>query len=261
MNTTINQLHHRLGVSRLVMAGLTALVILGICACSKPEGEPQASLSEYSHDFGKVSEKQELTHTFVVENTGKGTLVINAVEPDCACTVPKYDKKIQPGSKGEITLTIKPYSVIHNFQKDTKVRINDRKQSEIVLALKGNADPVIDIQPSHIIRFQGNPGQEVQIPIRITSHLPDPLKISYYQSSIPDKINVAIKPEEPGKIYVMTVTNKQKESGSYVGKIEIFTNNKEHARLLFRVFGDFPPPAVSKSDKTGLPKEQGVSKQ
>ena len=88
--------------------------------------------------------------------------------------------------------------------------------------------------------------------------MPD-LKISYFQTSIPDKINVALKPEELGKSYILTVTNKFKESGSYVGKIELFTNYKKRDRLLMRVFGDFPPPGgSSRTGKSDLPKQQGA---
>lgn len=257
-----NRLNHRFRVLGAIMACLLSLGLLGISSCSDTKGEPQLSLAETTHDFGKISEEQSVSHTFVVENTGTGTLEILEVDPDCTCTVPKYDAKIRPGSKGEITLSLKPYSVLKDFRKETKVRTNDQKQAEVVLVLKGNSDPIIDIQPNHIIRLQGNPGDEVQIPVRITSRLPNTLKISYFQSSLPDKINVALKPEEPGKSYVMTVTNKYKERGSYIGKIEVFTNNKERERLILRVFGDFPPPAASSSaEKPALPQQQGTSKQ
>jgi hypothetical protein len=255
-----SRLNQRFSALGVIVVWLCALSLLGICSCSGTKGEPQLSLPETTHDFGKISEEQSLTHTFVLQNTGTGTLEILEVEPDCTCTVPKYDAKIRPGSKGEVSLTLKPYSVLHDFRKETKVRTNDPKQPEVFLVLKGNSDPVIDIQPSHVIRLQGNPGQEVVIPVRITSRLPNPLKISYFQSSIPDKINVALKPEESGKSYVLTVTNKFKESGSYIGKIEVFTNSKERERLILRVFGDFPPTAASGSpEKPALPQQQGAS--
>ncbi len=247
-----NPLKHHVGPVGVIVVCLGILGIMGISSCSETKGEPQLALSETTHDFGKVFEEQPLTHTFVLENKGPGTLEILEVDPDCTCTVPKYDAKIRPGGKGEVTLTIKPYSVLKDFRKETKIKTNDKRQPEIFLVLKGNAEPVIDIEPSHIIRLQGNPGEEVRIPIKITSRLPEPLKISYFQTSVPDKINVALKPEEPGKSYVLTVTNKFKELGSYVGKIELFTNYKERDRLLLRVFGDFPPPAgSSRTEKTG----------
>jgi hypothetical protein len=256
-----NSLKHHFGPVGVIVVGLAILAIMRISSCSETKGDPKLAIGETTHDFGKVFEEQSLSHTFVLENKGLGTLEILEVDPDCTCTVPKYDAKIRPGGKGEVTLTIKPYSVLKDFRKETKIRTNDKNQSEIFLVLKGNAEPVIDIEPSHIIRLQGNPGQEVQIPVKITSRVPD-LKISYFQTSIPDKINVALKPEEAGKSYILTVTNKFKESGSYVGKIELFTNYKKRDRLLMRVFGDFPPPGgSSRTGKSDLPKQQGAGMQ
>ena len=57
--------------------------------------------------------------------------MIEDVDPDCACTVPKYDQSIPPGGQGGITLTIKPFSVIHRFKKETKVRLNDPDQPRL----------------------------------------------------------------------------------------------------------------------------------
>ena len=201
-------------------------------------GSPKMVLSETTHDFGEVYEDRHLEHTFVIKNTGLETLEILEVDPDCACTVFDYDRRIAPGGEGKITLGIKPFSVIHPFEKKTKIRFNDPGQPEAVFVLKGKARPMIEIQPSHVVRLRGGAGQDLRGQVRFTSNLPFPLEISNYQTNIGDKIEVNLQAEVPGKVYVLEVRNKSREIGRYAGKIDLFTNSKERPRLLVRVFGD-----------------------
>jgi len=103
-----------IGALLLLWAGVIAWGALPIPAA---EAAPHAAVGETSFDFGKITEDRPLTHTFVIKNTGTAPLHIEDVDPDCACTVPKYDESIPPGGQGDITLTIKPFSVIHQFKK------------------------------------------------------------------------------------------------------------------------------------------------
>ena len=230
-----------IGALLLLWAGVTAWGALPIPAA---EAAPRAAVPETSFDFGKITEDRPLTHTFVIKNTGTAPLQIEDVDPDCACTVPKYDKIIPPGSEGGITLTIKPFSVIHQFKKETKVRLNDPDQPLIVLTMTGVAQPFIEIQPSHIVRLRGSPGEDIRGQVRFISHLPTPFKITEYRTTIPDKIEVTLTPEVPDKVYVLEVRPKGQVSGAFAGVIELFTNSKERPRLIVRVFGEIYLPSA-----------------
>lgn len=221
-----------------------ALVGLGAAPGAAAGAPPQVSLGETSHDFGKVFEDQELAHTFVLRNTGGGPLRILEVDPDCDCTAARYDRVIPPGGQGEITLSIKPYSVLRQFKKETKVRVNDPERQEVVFVLKGVAQPFIEIQPSHVIRFRGDPKEEMKAQVRFTSHLPTPWEIKEYRSNIQEHIEVALKAEEPGRVYVLEVRNKRREGGHYGGIIELLTTSKERPRLIVRVFADLYPASA-----------------
>jgi hypothetical protein len=158
--------------------------------------------------------------------------------------VPQYDQSIPPGGQGDITLTIKPFSVIHKFKKETKVRINDPDQPMLYLTMTGVAQPFIEIQPSHIVRLRGAPGDPMQGQVRFTSHLSTPFQIREYRTNIPDKIEVTLKPEVPDKVYVLVVRPKGQVSGNFAGVIELFTNSKERPRLIVRVFGEIYLPSA-----------------
>jgi hypothetical protein len=231
--------------------GLLALCLAwgarpGVVPAAPAKGVPQMVLGETVHDFGKTFENQPLTHTFVIQNKGESSLKIEDVDPDCACTVARYDKAIPPGGQGEITLTIKPYSVIHQFRKKTVVRTNDPEQPEVLLVLRGVAQPLIEIQPSHVIRFRGDPREQKQGQVRFISHLPTPWEIKGFRTNIPDKIEVGVRTEESGRVYVLEVRNRVREGGRYVGLIELFTTSKERPRMIVRVFADlYPSSAVN----------------
>jgi hypothetical protein len=204
---------------------------------------PKAQVPETTHDFGEVFEDVELTHTFTINNIGDALLEIKDIDSDCACTAADSDRRIPPGGQGRIKLTIAPYSVLRQFAKKTKVFFNDPEQPQVVLTMQGYGKPFIEIQPSHIIRFRGKPGEELHNQVRFTSHLPGHWEIKDFKTNIPQYIDVNVKAEQPGKIYVVEVRNKRQEAGNYAGVIELFTTSEKRPRLIMRVFGELSLPS------------------
>jgi hypothetical protein len=132
---------------------------------------------------------------------------------------------------------------VRQFKKEAKVSLNDPDQPQLVLTLTGMVEPVIEIQPSHIVRLRGGPGDNLQGQVRIISHLSTPLQITQYRSTIPDKIELTLKTEVPDKVYVLEVRNKGMQSGTYAGLIELSTNVPKRPRLIMRVFGEIYLPS------------------
>jgi len=205
---------------------------------------PKAQVPETTHDFGEVFEDRELTHTFVVKNIGDVLLEIKDIDSDCACTAADSDRRIPPGGQGRIKLTIAPYSVLRQFAKKTTVFFNDPDHPQVVLTMQGYGKPFIEIQPSHIIRFRGEPGEKLRDQVRFTSHLPGNFEITEFKTNIPQFIDVTVKTEEPGRIYVVEVSNKRQEGGNYAGVIELSTTSKQRPRLIMRVFGELYLPSA-----------------
>jgi hypothetical protein len=220
-----------------------AVMILLPAAAPGADSAPKAVLAEMQHDFGEVFEDRALSHTFMIKNRGGATLEIRDVDPDCACTASDYDRTIPPGGEGKITLTIKPFSVLRQFRKQTKILVNDPERPEFSLVLTGVAKPFIEIQPSHIVRLRGAPGDNLRGEVRFTSHLPGPFKITDHRTNIPDKIEVNLKTVEPDRVYVLEIKNKSQNSGPYAGLVELTTTAKQRPRLIVRVFGEIYLPS------------------
>ena len=232
-------------ISGMIFLGMVWLAVNIFLPGQASAAEPQAVIAEDHFDFGEVFEDRHLIHSFVVKNNGNAPLEFLKVDPDCACTVADYERTIPPGGQGQITLAIKPFSVLHQFRKETRVWTNDPDRSEFSLVLTGSAKPFIEITPSHIVRLRGAPGNNVQGEVRFTSHLPGAFEITNFRTNIPDKIDVSLKPVEPGRVYVLEVKNKAQNSGPYAGLIELNTNSKERPRLIVRVFGEIYLPSAS----------------
>jgi hypothetical protein len=221
------------------------LALTGFRAGAAAAGAPRMALSEDRFDFGEVFEDRKLSHTFTIQNTGDAPLEILEVDPDCACTVPEYDRTIPPGSKGQITLSLKPYSVLRQFRKETRIRTNDPDRPEFALVFTGKAKPFIEIKPSHIVRLRGPQGDNLQGRVTFLSHLPGPFQIKDFRTNIPDKIDVNLKAVQPDREYVLEVKNKSPNPGPYAGLIELYTTSKERPRLIVRVFGEIYLPSAS----------------
>jgi len=219
------------------------LLLLCTPVIAKATIGPKAQVPETTFDFGEVFEDRKLTHTFEIKNIGDALLEIKDIDSDCACTAADSDRRIPPGGQGRITLTIAPYSVLRQFTKKTKVFFNDPDLPQVVLTMKGVAKPFIEIQPSHIIRFRGKPGEELRDQVRFISHLPGNFEIIEFKTNIPQFIDVTVKAAEPGRTYVVEVRNKRQEPGNYAGLIELFTTSEKRPRLIMRVFGELSIPS------------------
>lgn len=220
---------------------LSLLIFLGMGLYAPAQAQPRVEIPVTEHDFGHVREDMALGYGFIIKNVGDRDLKILEVDPDCACTVADYNRVIPPGQEGKVHLELKPFSVVHAFKKKTYVRFNDPDRTSVNLVLRGDAQKSIDIQPSPIVRFRGAPQQKLAAQVRFISHMPFPWEITKFQTSIPDKIEVTLRTEKPGKIYVMDIINKYHERGRYVGKIEVFTNAIHKPKIVMRVFADLYP--------------------
>jgi len=234
-----------MGSNKFVFRALIwALLLLGTPLPAAAAMGPKAQVPETTYDFGEVFEDQKLIHTFEIKNSGDALLEIKDIDSDCACTAADSDRRIPPGGSGRITLTIAPYSVLRQFTKKTTVFFNDPDQRQVVLTMKGYGKPFIEIQPSHIIRFRGKPGEDLRSQVRFISHLPGKFEVTGFKTNIPQFIEVNVKAEEPGRTYVVEVRNKRQESGNYAGLIEVFTTSEKRPRLIIRVFGELSIPSA-----------------
>lgn len=115
---------------------------------SKTGPHPKAVLSEKTYDFGVMAAGTSQKHTFVVRNEGEAPLRLGKPETTCQCTISEAARDaIPPGGEGTITLEWKPFGPTQNFDKGAVIRTNDPKQPKLTLAVVGQVDTLLRIEP------------------------------------------------------------------------------------------------------------------
>ena len=116
---------------------LTA-ILLSIGAVSAQEKQAVISAKETTIDFGTIKEGNgKVSHTFIIENTGDGPLVMTRVIASCGCTTPEWTKEpVAPGKTGDVKITYNPAGRPGAFVKTVSIYSNGKKGSYI-LTIKG----------------------------------------------------------------------------------------------------------------------------
>ncbi|MBR2935990.1 MAG: DUF1573 domain-containing protein [Paludibacteraceae bacterium] len=97
-----------------------------LCSVVTMAQEPVITFNETTHDFGKINEADgKVTTIFEFTNEGMTPLVLTNVRASCGCTTPKWTHEpIEPGQKGQITVTYNPSGRPGRFQKTVTVTSN-----------------------------------------------------------------------------------------------------------------------------------------
>lgn len=105
---------------------------------------PVMTFDKTTHDFGKFNEADgRVTTTFTFTNEGMVPLVLTNVRASCGCTTPKWTREpIEPGQKGEITVTYNPAGRPGRFQKTVTITSNATEPSKR-LYIKGEVIPKV----------------------------------------------------------------------------------------------------------------------
>jgi hypothetical protein len=86
---------------------------------------PELFIAEPNYDWGTAFRGETIRHTFSVANSGKTTLVIQEVKPQCGCTLATdYKSSLAPGESTEITLTLETGALTGSKQKHTEIISN-----------------------------------------------------------------------------------------------------------------------------------------
>ena len=70
------------------------MAILLATGMASAQNKAVISAAETSHDFGTIKEANgNVSHTFIIKNTGEAPLVLTRVIASCGCTTPDWTKE------------------------------------------------------------------------------------------------------------------------------------------------------------------------
>jgi hypothetical protein len=121
---------------------LVLSLVLSATAIFAQEGAV-ITVDEKVYNFGKVAEETgNISHEFIVKNTGDAPLVISRVTASCGCTTPDWTKSpIAPGSTGIVKATYGAKGRPGSFAKTITVYSNAKDGGILVLTIKGEVIP------------------------------------------------------------------------------------------------------------------------
>jgi hypothetical protein len=105
------------------------------------EGKPQIEFEETSHNFGAMTEGEQVEYNFRFKNTGTGDLLIVNAAGSCGCTIPEYPKElISPGAEGVLKVKFDSKGKEGVFDKSVHVTCNTEPR-ETKLTITGEVKP------------------------------------------------------------------------------------------------------------------------
>jgi hypothetical protein len=217
------------GLSRRLI--VLAAGVVGLIASVAPSfaAEPKIEIPETRKDFGRVFERKEYVHDFVVYNRGDANLEIKSVRPACGCTVTKFDEVIAPGKQGKIEFVLDGEKVHGEFNKTAAVTSNDPTHPIMTIAVSGIEIPFLDIQPSGTVYLNGRYDEHVERVVTVASNEKDGqnFKILRLTSNLDDKITYKLEDAGPGKYNITIYKNPKLPTLMTYGNLYLHTTSKE----------------------------------
>ncbi len=68
-----------------------------------PGSAPVMVFNEEKHDFGRITQGEKVSYSFIFKNMGGSDLVVSSAQGSCGCTVPTYPKgPVKAGQESKI---------------------------------------------------------------------------------------------------------------------------------------------------------------
>ncbi len=124
------------------MKKIVSIFAMALCAVAMMAQQAVITFAKTEHDFGKINEADgRVTTVFEFKNEGMEPLVLTNVRASCGCTTPKWTREpIEPGQKGQITVTYNPNGRPGRFQKTVTITSNATEATTKVY-IKGEVIP------------------------------------------------------------------------------------------------------------------------
>ena len=204
---------------------LMAAMLVSMAAMAQ---EPVITFSKTTHDFGKINEADgRVTTIFEFTNEGMVPLVLTNVKASCGCTTPKWTHEpIEPGAKGNITVTYNPNGRPGRFQKTITVTSN-ATEATTKLYIKG------EVIPKPVSTTDQYPVQMGELRLKkkslnfglVKKGANKQLEIEYANST-DQPITIEFLPREQDKHYAIQLTLKTLQPGQ-TGKLQVALQSAE----------------------------------
>ncbi len=221
---------------------MSAMMLMSLAAFA----QAVISFDRKEHNFGTIEEAGGRVSTiFEFTNDGNEPLVLSNVRASCGCTTPTWTKTpIEPGQKGQITVTYNPNGRPGRFQKTITITSNATTPS-VKLYIKGEVTPKtvkpVDKYPIKLgaiglnkkeINFNtimDDAATAIQS-IEYANLSQEKITVALLGGEQPGLVGVAtlleLEPNQTGQIQVKLHGGELNEYGSITRKLQLVVNGK-----------------------------------
>jgi len=245
---------------------LTTLVVGLFLAIGAAYGKaPRVTVEQPVRDAGVVRRGETVKYDYTLHNTGDSPLEIVEVQPNCGCTVARFDRQIDPGASGRVEILLDTSSLEGPIAKSVKVLTNDSTNPILILSAKADIRRLVDARPDYL-RFRHVHGEPIERRV-VTVFAPgkSDFKVTGVRSPYPflrARVREATPEERLEDVNgaqwrVEFTLASDAPVGGLGDHVEIETNDPEQRRLELPVAGDVRPlvvatPAVLETGDTAV---------
>lgn len=149
----------------------------------------------------------------------------------------RFDRTIEPGGSGSITLEIRTQGFQGEVSKTAQVYSNDPKNPRMTIGLKGKVWAPVSIKPRYV-RLRGTEDDEIKGVVHVKGEKEEPFTLKVVSAAPPEKVEVELRETEKGRTYEIEVKNKAPGQARYTGNVKLTTNYPEKPEIVIQISAD-----------------------
>jgi hypothetical protein len=186
------------------------------------------------HDFGTISDDQQIEYEFKFTNKGVGPLEITNTHGSCGCTVGSLEKRVyQPGEGGSIKVSFNPAGKRDQQHTTVTVASNDATKPQTVLNIKALVRPLVMIEPQFAMLNQvpkargGSTKLTISSRIAGLSILSATPSVAYLDAKVSGEREVEVNGETLRQWDLEVVARPEAPVGNIAGVVQVRTSDEK----------------------------------
>ena len=191
-------------------------------------------------NFGKILQGKEITHNFILKNTGEKKMEFKQAKPGWLVYVASMPKTLPPGEEAPVTVKVVTEPEGGKVVDETVELIPANSDTPaVILKIKGEIQKFVDISPRRI-KLKGYLGDKISQVLTIIPADAHPFTITGVRAKKGEHIKISRKETKiQGKrAYLLTVDNIRTRKGFYRDSIYIQTDSKVRPEFRIRLDGE-----------------------
>jgi hypothetical protein len=211
---------------------------------------PVLSIDEKVFYAGTVVEGVEISHTFMIKNSGMAPLKISRVKPGCSCTDVKFDELIPPGKQGSLHTTFRTEDEAGEQIKGVKIYSNDPANPVVKVEIAALVLEALSVKPDRIF-LNGLTGVALEKTIKISAPKNREFDLKLAENMLSGQVTFSIEKSKSDNSYNIIFQNRAATPETCRGRVILKTNIKDRPFVTIPVYS-----RIREKQQNGLGKAQ-----